>query len=153
MAKRNDLKAPEMKLRGFGLRFPETTEDFPWEHRALKVKGKIFAVLNRQPTILTLSVKLPHSAPDALRLPFASPTRYGLGKSGWVTAKFELGDKVPVEMLFEWITESYRAIAPKRVLSKLDGTAAQSARRKTSSKAAAVGGKRRTKARAVKVMK
>jgi hypothetical protein len=86
-------------------------------------------------------------------LPFASSTRYGLGKSGWVTAKFEPGDKVPVEMLLEWITESYRAIAPKRVLSKLDGASAQSARRKNSSKSAAFDGKRRTKMRAGKVMK
>jgi predicted DNA-binding protein (MmcQ/YjbR family) len=121
MAKRDDLKSAEMKLRSYGLRFPEATEDFPWEHRALKVKGKIFVVLNRQPASLTVSLKLPESAHDALRLPFASPTRYGLGKSGWITATFQPGDKIPVDMLIDWITESYRAVAPKRVLAQLDG--------------------------------
>lgn len=32
-------------LREQGLGYPESTEDFPWGHRALKVKGKAFAFL------------------------------------------------------------------------------------------------------------
>jgi hypothetical protein len=56
----------------------------------------------------------------ALTLPFASPTEYGLGKSGLVTARFEPDDEVPVEMLEEWIDESFRAIAPKRVIAQLE---------------------------------
>ena len=30
----------EAALRELGLSWPETTEDFPWGHRTLKVKGK-----------------------------------------------------------------------------------------------------------------
>ena len=67
-----------------------------------------------------LSVKLPSSASDALDLPFAKPTGYGLGKSDWVTATFEPGDLPPVEILKSWILESYCAIAPKKLLARLD---------------------------------
>jgi hypothetical protein len=59
----------------------------------------------------------------ALSLPFASPTGYGLGKSGWVTARFAAKDKPPLEMLRKWIEESYRAVAPKELVKLLDQAA------------------------------
>jgi hypothetical protein len=68
----------------------------------------------------SLSVKLPLSGKLALSLPFASPTEYGLGKSGWVTARFHNGDNVPIDMLAEWLNESYRAIAPKTLVARLE---------------------------------
>ena len=49
----------------------------------------------------------------ALKLPFASPTEYGLGKSGWVTVRLPRKARLPVDILKLWIDESYRAIAPK----------------------------------------
>ncbi|MFL5493434.1 MAG: hypothetical protein ACJ8DC_03515 [Gemmatimonadales bacterium] len=72
----------------------------------------------------SLSAKLPSSAGVALRLPFASPTEYGLGRSGWVTARFPRGARLPLELLKLWIDESYRALAPKRIVAKL-GTASR----------------------------
>ena len=53
-------------------------------------------------------------------LPFTKPTGYGLGKSGWVSASFPDG-QIPVDMLKEWIDESYRAQAPKKLIAQLDG--------------------------------
>ena len=67
---------------------------------------------------LGLSVKLPESGPMALLLPFAQPTGYGLGKSGWVSAHFVASDDPPLGMLREWIDESYRAIAPRKLAAK-----------------------------------
>jgi hypothetical protein len=32
-----------------------------------------------------ISLKLPFTAYEALKLPYARPTEYGLGKAGWVT--------------------------------------------------------------------
>jgi hypothetical protein len=91
------------------------------------VKGKAFLFMSTgkgDGTFLSLSVKLPVSARFALTLPFASPTEYGLGKSGWITARFDENDDVPIYMLEEWIDESFRAIAPKRVLAKLESAEA-----------------------------
>jgi hypothetical protein len=72
---------------------------------------------------LKVSCKLPESAAVALLLPFCEPTAYGLGRSGWVSARFDADADVPVEMLEAWIDESYRAQAPKKLLAQLDSAA------------------------------
>ena len=108
-------------LRKIATAYPDTREDHPWGHSAFKVKGKIFLVISHEKDHLRLSLKLPVSRHAALQLPFASPTGYNLGRSGWVTAKFVKGDDVPLEMIEEWIAESFRAIAPPSVVSKLNG--------------------------------
>src|SRR5690242_2172301 len=51
----------ELALRDFALGYPGTHEDFPWGHRALKVKGKAFLFMGSEDGGLGLSVKLPHS--------------------------------------------------------------------------------------------
>ena len=84
---------------------------------------------------LRLSVKLPHSGADLLLSPVASPTGYGLGKSGWVSASFPDDDLPPIEMMQAWIDESYRAQAPKKLIAQLDGgPAPKAAKKKTASK-------------------
>jgi predicted DNA-binding protein (MmcQ/YjbR family) len=123
MPRQDRLRRAESALRNHALSYPETHEDFPWGHRALKVKGKAFlfmALGKKNDNVFSLSVKLPLSARDAVTLPFASPTPYGLGKSGWVTARFVAGNDVPLDMLREWIDESFRAIAPSRVLETFE---------------------------------
>jgi predicted DNA-binding protein (MmcQ/YjbR family) len=117
------LTRVESALRQHAIAYPETHEDFPWGHLAVKVKGKAFLFMSSgksEGDFLSLSVKLPVSGKVALTLPFASPTEYGLGKSGWVTARFGAKDNVPIDMLMEWVDESFRAIAPKKVLSRLE---------------------------------
>jgi predicted DNA-binding protein (MmcQ/YjbR family) len=106
-------------LRKMALAYPEAYEEFPWGHTAVKVKGKAFLFLGHQDGTLGMSVKLPFSGGAALSLPFASPTEYGLGKSGWVSAKFSGDDEVPVDLLGSWIEESYKAIAPKKLIAEL----------------------------------
>jgi predicted DNA-binding protein (MmcQ/YjbR family) len=109
----------ELALRDYALSFPETTEDFPWGHRALKVRGKGFLFMGGDEKVFSLSVKLPTSRDGVLLLPFASPTAYGLGKSGWVTCQFTRKDKIPLDWIRSWIDESYRAVAPKRLVATL----------------------------------
>ena len=58
-------------------------------------------------------MKLPHSSAIALQLPFVSPTGYGLGKAGWVTARLGAGASLPTGVLKAWIEESYAAVGPK----------------------------------------
>lgn len=113
------MRDPEERLREIALSYPETYEEFPWGHRAVKVRGKTFVFIALGEEGLSLSAKLPLSGVAALALPFASPTEYGLGRSGWVTARFAPGDEVPLELLHEWLDESYRAIAPKKLVARL----------------------------------
>jgi predicted DNA-binding protein (MmcQ/YjbR family) len=114
-----EMKESEERLREMALAFPEAYEEFPWGHSAIKVRGKSFAFIALGEEGLSLSAKLPLSSVAALVLPFASPTGYGLGKSGWVTAHFSPGGEIPFELLQEWLEESYRAIAPKKLSASL----------------------------------
>jgi predicted DNA-binding protein (MmcQ/YjbR family) len=125
MASAKHLARAESALRKAALAYPEAYEEFPWGHRAIKVKSKIFLILSngKNPDgSFNLSLKLPLSGKLALSLPFASPTEYGLGKSGWVTARFHDRDDVPIDMLADWVDESYRAIAPKKLVARLEET-------------------------------
>ncbi|MFL6261188.1 MAG: MmcQ/YjbR family DNA-binding protein [Thermoanaerobaculia bacterium] len=115
------LQKAEERLRELALAFPEVYEELPWGHRAMKVRKKAFAFIAVDEEGLSLSLKLPASGVMALALPFTSPTGYGLGKSGWVTCRFAPGDEIPFELLAEWLDESYRAIAPKKLAARLAG--------------------------------
>jgi predicted DNA-binding protein (MmcQ/YjbR family) len=112
-------KGAEKELRDFALQYPETAEEFPWGERVIKVSKKLFVILGHPDGGLSMTTKLPDSGVAALTLPFAEPTGYGLGKSGWVTARFKKDQKPPVQLLCRWIDESYRAVAPKKLIDRL----------------------------------
>jgi predicted DNA-binding protein (MmcQ/YjbR family)/CheY-like chemotaxis protein len=118
------------KLRQLALRYPETYEEAPWGDRVVKVRGKIFFFCGARDGELSLSVKLPQSSRAVLTEEWARPTPYGLGKSGWVTATFARAAEVPEARVAEWIGESYRAVAPKR-LAAAAPVAAKPARAKS----------------------
>lgn len=114
-----DIARAESAVAKIASAFPETREDNPWGHRAFKVRGKTFLFLVADGEGLSISVKLPESGTLALELPFTEPTGYGLGKSGWVSARFKPGTPVPIDMIGEWLHESYAAIAPKKLSASL----------------------------------
>jgi predicted DNA-binding protein (MmcQ/YjbR family) len=116
------IDAALKELRAFGLAFPGAHTKSPWPgHLDLAVKDKTFAYLSLEGQPLGISCKLPRSAEAALMMPFAKPTGYGLGKSGWVTAEIPLGETPPVALFKDWIEESYRAQAPRTLVKQLDG--------------------------------
>jgi predicted DNA-binding protein (MmcQ/YjbR family) len=108
------------RLRARALAYPETTEDFPWGERAIKVRGKAFLFLRAEGSTVSFSVKLPRTAADALELPYVQPTHYGLGKHGWVTATVDATREAPLAAFEGWLDESYRAVAPKRLVAELE---------------------------------
>ena len=108
-------------LRAFGLTYPETHLKSPWPgHADLAVRDKTFAYLSAAGDPFSLSCKLTFTAAEARELSFVTPTGYGLGKSGWVS--FAPGDDAIPDMaqLKDWIEESYRAQAPKKLVKELD---------------------------------
>ena len=111
--------ATQDALRAFALEFPETFEDTPWDETpATKVRKKIF-VFYGGPDSPSIAVKLPESAELALNAPGAAPTGYGLGRHGWVSVPLGEGAP-PAELLRDWVEESYRAVAPKTLVRRLD---------------------------------
>lgn len=110
-------------MRGFALSLPEAYEDHPWGESVVKVNKKIFVFLGvEEPTDRWsphVGVKLPESNGHALALDGAKPSGYGLGKAGWVTIPLT-GPLPETEVLLDWVEESYRAVAPKRLVAALD---------------------------------
>ena len=119
MASKADKLVQE--LRAWGLTLPGAHSKAPWpEHDDLAVKDKTFAYLPAAGRPFSLSCKLPYTGYEALQLPFAEPTGYGLGKSGWVSFS-PAEDQIPdLAQLKEWVEESYRAHAPKRLVKAID---------------------------------
>lgn len=112
----NDLES----LRARALDYPDATEEFPWGERVVKVRGKIFVFLNRGDGGVVVTVKLRASHGEAMTMPFVRPTGYNLGRAGWATARFAPDEPLPVGMLAAWIDESYRLVAPKRLVRQLE---------------------------------
>lgn len=109
------------ELRTWGLTLPGAHSKAPWpEHDDLAVKDKTFAYLPAKGRAFSLSCKLPYTGYEALQLPFAELTGYGLGKSGWVSFN-PAEDQIPdIEQLKAWVEESYRAQAPRKLVKELD---------------------------------
>jgi predicted DNA-binding protein (MmcQ/YjbR family) len=130
MPKQRTTEAALKELRAFGLAFPETGLKSPWPgHLDLAVKDKTFAYLSIEGEPFRISCKLPHSNALALELPFSEPAPYGLGRSGWVSAKLPAGAAIPVELFKAWLEESYRAQAPKKLSAALDAERTVKAKR------------------------
>lgn len=102
-------------LLQFALSLPEAWEDHPWGETVAKVGKKIFVFFGSpDPDLGGMTVKLRDSQEPALSVEGAKPAGYGLGRSGWVSVTF--GPHCPgCDLLKDWIEESYRLIAPKRL--------------------------------------
>ena len=107
------------ELEELALSFPEAWPDEPWGDRVVKVGKKIFVFLGDtdRPVV---TVKLPESRDHALSFPEAFPTRYGLGKHGWVTIFVDAVPEEERDVLFDFVEESYRAVATKTLVKRLD---------------------------------
>jgi predicted DNA-binding protein (MmcQ/YjbR family) len=113
------VAAVREKVQAFALSLPEAFEDVPWEDdTVVKVRGKIFVFLGNSST-RSITVKLEESHAHALTIAGANPSAYGLGKAGWVTVPLRASG-VSVQLLRDWVEESYRIVAPKRLVAELD---------------------------------
>lgn len=111
-------------LRAAALCFPEAYEEYPWGQVVIKVRRRVFLFLDGDPRdpALHLTIKLPHSGEDVLSLPFASPAGYGLAKAGWVSFHIQPGEEPPLALFQPWIAESYRTVAPRRLVRQLEAS-------------------------------
>ncbi len=108
-------------MLAFALSLPEAVEEHPWGEDVVKARGKIFVFVG-SPGSRRISVKLAESHAHALAIDGAEPTGYGLGKAGWVTVPVR-APGVSIAVLRDWVEESYRIVAPKRLVAEVDGRA------------------------------
>ena len=106
-------------VRAFAASLPEAWEDHPWGESVYKVGKKVFVffgVLDGDQG-LRFTVKLRASHEEAMSFEWVVPAGYGLDRGGWVTCVAP--DDVPFDMVIGWIEESYRIVAPKRLVALL----------------------------------
>jgi predicted DNA-binding protein (MmcQ/YjbR family) len=111
-------------VRAFALGLPGAAEEFPWGDDAVaKVNGKIFVFLGSEgggyPLGVTLKLRDPALHEHALSFPGAAPAGYGLGRSGWVSVPLEEQGAPRADLLCDWTEESYRTIAPRKLVALL----------------------------------
>lgn len=120
---RNALKKWE-KVRQFALGLPGATEEFPWGEAVAKVNRKVFVFLGvddgSHPLGVTVKLTDETAHAHAMASPGAEPTGYGLGKAGWVSLPLQEKGAPSAELLCDWVEESYRRIAPQRLIAELD---------------------------------
>lgn len=110
-----------LKLRDFALTLPGAWEDHPWGEIVVKIGKKIFVFFgNDEYPGVTVKLVDPLVREHALSSPDAQLAGYGLGRSGWVSISLR-GKAPPQELLIEFVEESYRAVAPKKIVAQLDG--------------------------------
>ena len=107
-------------LLAFALALPEAWEDHPWGESVAKVGKKVFVFFgvpefDEGPRF---TVKLRESHEEASALGWTADPGYGLGRGGWLTVNAP--EDAPIDLLESWILESYRAVAPKRLVATLD---------------------------------
>ncbi|GHB36719.1 MULTISPECIES: MmcQ/YjbR family DNA-binding protein [Streptomyces] len=112
------------KVREFALGLPGAAEEFPWGESVAKVNKKVFVFLGvadgSYPLGVTVKLKDEVAHAHALSSPGAEPAGYGLGKAGWVRVPLEEKGAPAAELLCDWVEESYRTIAPKKLIAELD---------------------------------
>lgn len=119
-------------IRAEAQKYPEAEKAFLFgDHEVYRVKKKVFVWLGEgeKPGSTYVSVKLKDTQGMALTLPFVTPSAYGMAKWGWINADFPKG-KFADSLVREWIAESYRHTAPKKLLAKLNGASAPVAPKK-----------------------
>jgi predicted DNA-binding protein (MmcQ/YjbR family) len=108
-------------IEKFALSLPEAWPDSPWGDSVVKVGKKIFLFVSSpgadRPGI---TVKLPESRDHGMSFTGAVPTGYGLGKHGWVSIYLDSVPEDERDVLLDFVEESYRAVATKTLVKRLD---------------------------------
>jgi len=121
MAAKKQRETTIDELEQFALSLPEAWADSPWGDRVVKVAKKIFVFLSSADADKPgLTVKLPESHDHGLSFEGSVLPGYGLGKAGWVTIYVDGVPKGERDVLFDFVEESYRTIAPKKLVKQLD---------------------------------
>jgi len=102
-------------LRAQALKYPNSYEDHADGLTLVKLRNKnVIVALGREGGGLTVACKLPRTGLKVIStFSWATPAGYGMGRKGWVQARFSAGDKLPLRMLLGWLEESHQAAAAK----------------------------------------
>lgn len=104
------------ELRTAAMALPEASEGTSCVNRAFRVGKKAFFYLGEKPDHIRLMVKLGPSLEAAAAM---NDPRVSVGKHGWTTIRMPNDELFGLDQLNSWISESYRALAPKKLVAQL----------------------------------
>lgn len=113
-------RQPAEVLRQAAMQYPEAVAGIACagttlEKQTIKVRNKAFLFLGANDAMLKLS----DSLTVATELAATEPNRFKVGAHGWVTITFVEGQSPPNAPLKDWVSESYRLLAPKQLVATL----------------------------------
>ena len=112
--KKKSAKKGSALWRSVALSYPEVEEGSSCNKAAFKVKGKSFLFLGPEDGGYNIMVKLAASRAEAETMDGVEVGPH------WITARFKDSARLSSGLVERWIDESYRALAPKRLLKDLD---------------------------------
>ena len=120
---RKKKQDPVEELLEFALSFPEATEGIackgtPIEARTGMIRKKNFVMFHKDNIRCRLKAGLANARKVAKKMP-----QLEVADMGWIKFPFDDPKEIPVDQFKEWIEESYRSVAPKKLVATLDGDA------------------------------
>ncbi len=101
---------PTDAIRRKAATFPGVAKGTSCNQSAFKAGKGTFLFIGPGPKGLGFKAmfKLEESMAQALRLAAKAPSRFEVGATGWVTARFTAEDPLPKAIWGKWLSESYR---------------------------------------------
>jgi len=112
---------PMRELGKIALKFPETEAGTSCNKTAYKARGKSFLFVGADADTWNAMFKPGDSKAEFQSLAIQDPNRYSLGKTGWATLTFSHKEAPKSADLKRWIEESFRQIAPKKLVAEWEG--------------------------------
>ena len=113
-----------VRLTKICLSLPEATRKLKGDHAGFRVKKKTFAYfLNNHHDDGIVAVSFKMTRGDNAKLTAPDPGRFYLpayiGPQGWLGLRLDVG-KVDWDEVADFVTDSYRLVAPKRLVTLID---------------------------------
>ncbi len=108
-------------IRTHALSLPEASEGTSCVNRAFRAGGKNFAFVGEKNDETNMRLKLADSIPEISEKAKSDPDRWQVGKGGWTMLKLDPDNPPNSEDLHRWVTESFRLLVPKKIVSQLEG--------------------------------
>lgn len=100
-------KDPTEVIRMHAATYEGVVEGTSCAQTSFKAGKKPFLYIGPQGGRFKAMFKLETSLPEARELAEAQPDRFEVGKTSWVTARFDAGKPLPKRIWKRWLDESY----------------------------------------------
>ena len=108
-------------LRSRALELPGVAEGDSCVKRSFKARTKGFLYLGEKDETYNVMLKVGESLDEVRRFCAEQPDMRSVGNTNWVTLHFR-GDQAPPDALLDWIEESFRLLAPKKLVTELEAS-------------------------------